>query len=675
MERFMSPMVLVVPVFLTLFVGGIAVAASSGGPPPLREQVSLNGEWDRGGPVPRYDSQNSAFDQQTYERRVTVPAEWGDRVIRIEFNAVNYHCEVFVDDQSVGAHTGAWVPFSFDITDRVTPGQTFTLRLEVRGQAVAPTVVDGRVAWWIGFNEINKQRSGIVDDVWLRAYGRVHIEDAFIVTSVRRREMGVRYTVVNASDRPWSGRIVADVREVDSSRQAHTLASPRITLPAGQSRVVDVTTGWRDPRLWWPDDPVLYLLESRLESASREDDREMRRFGFREFRVAGTEYRLNGVRVNLRNEFICFSQYLGPITSEDRLRRWYREMKEGFHINAVRWHKHPAPKFAYDLADEMGMMLIAETAFYGRGYYNPDRIHGGHDAFIDRTLTLIPPFVRQFRNHPSVVLWSASNEVTFRAHGNFSPEHVARIGQAILDLDGTRPVTYSGDQSVPGEVLNRHYPEGYEREPSGDPYTAWQRFLDPDRPTHFGELLAIRHGNDNHWWWGVWPRGLRHLGVAGFAPRIMNTAGRFAQRAPVDVVQDLMRNALHPLLLTDMAYDRLGIAPFKDNAIPELRAGTWEQRTLVLFNDTYRGEQLTARLELRTDGELLASGQRDYRVPLGGWREVNIRFQVPARGGTTLDMAYITLKEGREQFRETRHFRVHGEGDDRRTHDRITFRP
>ncbi len=304
--------------------------------PPLREQVSLNGQWPQGGKVPVYDSQNSAFKTRTYERAVTVPAAWKNRRVKLDFGAVNHWCEAFVDGQKVGEHNGAWIPFSFDITRWVRPGQSFTLRLEVKGKMMPPTVVDGRVVWWIGHNDLDDKRSGIVDDVWLRAYAPVHIEDAFIQTSTRRNSLRVEYRLFNGGGVPWRGQLIGEARHEKTGAVEKTLRRD-VALAPGERKTVVLETAWDNPALWWPHDPQLYLLSSRLQDAGGAGDAEQRRFGFREFWTQGTQFRLNGVRVNLRGDWCAYSQYWGAIPTPDVLRGHYQGVL-ATNANILRWH-------------------------------------------------------------------------------------------------------------------------------------------------------------------------------------------------------------------------------------------------------------------------------------------------------------------------------------------------
>ena len=104
--------------------------------PPLREEISLDGVWQKGGVVPRYHGDQ--FERRTFERQVDVPAAWTRKNILIGFRQVNYSAKVCVNDKVVGSHVGGWVPFALDITPHVKAGSEFTLRVEVASSTQPP---------------------------------------------------------------------------------------------------------------------------------------------------------------------------------------------------------------------------------------------------------------------------------------------------------------------------------------------------------------------------------------------------------------------------------------------------------------------------------------------------------------------------------------------------------
>src|SRR5690349_677971 len=53
-----------------------------------------------------------------YRRFLSVPAEWSQERVILHFGAVHYSCQIWLNGHAIGEHTGGYLPFSFDITDR-----------------------------------------------------------------------------------------------------------------------------------------------------------------------------------------------------------------------------------------------------------------------------------------------------------------------------------------------------------------------------------------------------------------------------------------------------------------------------------------------------------------------------------------------------------------------------
>ena len=147
---------------------------------------------------------------------------------------------------------GGWVPFTVQVpADLAKPGTTFSLKVVIKGSAVPPMVdADGHPLWPIGYNLLNNSFSGIVDDVWLRAYGKVAIIDAFIKTSFRQKTLTVDYTLKNFDTAGRNAAIVAFVaRGTLSGYSPVSIKSDPIALAPGESKVVSLSQPLAPPGL------------------------------------------------------------------------------------------------------------------------------------------------------------------------------------------------------------------------------------------------------------------------------------------------------------------------------------------------------------------------------------------------------------------------------------------
>jgi hypothetical protein len=637
------------------------MAAALAGPPPLREQVSLNGEWDQGGRVPIYEGQ--PIDVKTYQREVLVPAAWTGKIIKIHFENVAFIADVFVNGEHAVHHVGAWNPFAVDVTKWAKPGAAFTLRVEVKGPKHPPIVNQHGAPLWPVGGWFRKSRGGICGDVWLRAYGPVHIEDAFIRTSFRKKELVVDYTLHNAGAAPRTVSVAAEATPAAGRGSTKTIASKPVTLKGGETRTITAVVSWSDPELWWPDRPALYHLTSRVIEAGVELDRETRRFGFREIWIEGNQFRLNGVRVNLYGDYQVFGDtwYVQPVIHKPENWPATVDRIKAMNIRVLRWHHNPVPQYVLDVTDEKGLLICEEAANYARDYHR----QSDQAAYLANAHRWIEPWIKAHRNHPSIYMWNATNEMTYKFAGAFDPTELRKLGSTIARLDPTRPVGYDGDYLVDGELIDFHYPEGYNKEPIGSIY-GWAHLVQ-NKPTGAGEMLHTRSPlpevqyavERNIWWLGIWLRGLRYTGWTNVKPACF----WFTDKEKYAIAAENLRNAYAPVALFDKEYDDLGLTPYVDGlkpggTPPPLIGGVVVTRTLILYNDEFRDTAVRAEVELRLEDKEFARASANYTVPLGERIEIPLRFAVPPENGRRFDMILRTFKGGEKKFEETRRFRI-----------------
>lgn len=637
--------------------------------PALRDQLSLNGTWPKGGIVPQYGGIDH-FKDQVFERKVDVPASWQSKRCKLEFGAVNFIADIYVNDTLVFNHVGGWNPFSVDITDRIEAGKTFWLKVRVKGPENPPVTDEkGSYQWPVG-GWSNK--SGIADDVWLRSYGNVHIDDVFIQTSFRKKEISVDYTLINTTTQERTVNIVAKAVRAAGGKRALVFTKKNVTIKAGSTLKVTLAKNWKNPALWWPDRPVLYHLFTKILSEGQKMDAETHRFGFREFWIQGNQFRLNGVRINLYGDYQTFAStyYTKPeIHTPENWLETIDRMK-ALNIRILRFHHNPVPQYILDAADEKGLLICDESAHYGRKYLKTvDR-----ENYVKNGVAWVQPWIRADRNHPSIYMWNATNEMTYNFVLPFTKQEILEFGDAIRKMDTTRPVGYDGDKDIGGALIDFHYPEGYNKEPVGSIYS-WADKVHPDKPTGSGELLHTKsplpdvqmNVERNTWWLGIWTRGMRYTNWTNVKPSCywftqqdLNSPDSLRKVRSIN-----LRNAYAPIALFDKAYDDLGITPFVTGIIPGgtlpiLSAGSNISRALVLYNDEFIGDEVKVNVILRSSGKIYAQGNATFKMAPGEHIDIQSDFQVPYISGQQMELIFRTYKFGKLKFEEGRTFKVIG---------------
>ncbi len=657
----------VVTLFCALMLAACAAHAEA---PALREQRSLNGSWPTGGTVPDYHG-TKFTDSRTYQRDVLVPDTWKDKRIKVEFDAVNHKADVYVNDQYVGSHTGGFAPFGFDITSRVTPGSSFSLKVVVTGTNGLKNG-SGEFVWPVGGWS---DKAGIADDVWLRAYGKVHIQDAYIKTSTASDTITVDYTVTNNDTASRTVTIAGDCVKSGGSSLEKSV-STTVTLAAGETKIVTASAGWSNPTLYWPDRPQLYHLNSRVELNGSVLDRETRRFGFREIEIAGNQFTWNGTRINLYGDYQSFADqwYVDSKTDHSKA-NWAAtiDRMKTLNIRCLRWHHNPVPAYVLDICDEKGLLVCNESPNYARAYLS------GTDktTYISNFKKWCVSWIKADRNRPSVYMFNATNEMTWDDMGNFSGTECRAMGDEMRKYDSTRPIGYDGDVEAAQEAYNYHYPEWYNREPTGSIYS-WASKVKSAQPTGSGELLHAKSNDSavqytmerNKWWIGIWLRGLRYTNWTDVRPACFWFADDDLRSSDAAVKQRgiNLRNAYSPIAVFDKAYDDLGIAPYVNGTtaggtLPTVTEGSTQNRTLVIYNDEFSNTSLTVECLVRIGSTVYASGTKTFTVNLGQHIDIPVTFQVPyVSSNTTMEWVLRASKNGVQKFEESRRFTVISNG-------------
>ncbi|MCB9850722.1 MAG: hypothetical protein H6817_08455 [Phycisphaerales bacterium] len=477
--------------FLPVITGESAMDAQSDAPPASAqlpapgdyeaERILVPGTWNYFPDAVGGDW--GAYDVYGYPKHwQKASAGWYRRAFRLDntlaggrcvlcFDAVLGAASIWVNGKHVGGSTENFLPFEFDVTDFVHADGENELVVYVG----PPPKQDG--LWlqpcgsWFGWH-----CRGIWQPVRLELRPAIAITDVFAAPSVREGKLSVEVTVL-AGGVGGKGQVAVAIEE--AGKVVLDLGSVAVDVPERGQTVVRLERAWPDAQLWSPDDPHLYHATAKLEVAGAPPHTRQVRFGFREFWIEGTEFRLNGVPIRL---FGDSWHYMGPVQQNPAYARtWYTFAKQ-VGVNCIRTHAMPYPPFYFELADEMGMLIIDETAVYG----SAGTLAYDEDAFWENARGHMRRLVRRDRNHPSIIFWSACNETVWKG-GEKIYEPLASLGAEAMKLDPSRFVSYDeNDCDLGGRspVHCGHYgtPQHWDR--------AWKR----DKPLIIHEFSALYHG-------------------------------------------------------------------------------------------------------------------------------------------------------------------------------------
>ncbi|AMM19405.1 glycosyl hydrolase family 2 [Frondihabitans sp. PAMC 28766] len=372
----------------------------------------------------------------------------GDRTV-LHFGAVHHSCTVWIDGTNVGAHTGGYVPFEFDITDALTPGDAHEVLVRVDSPVDKRSIAHGKQRS-VPRDDYDgcsfTPTSGIWQSVWLEGRPATYLAGLDLRATDGLDGIDLRGALSGMGTASATLTVLLDDVEV------LTGVGPA-ELQAGLT--LDISS----PRLWSPQDPHLYRVTVIVESENGED-RVAGTTGLRRFETLGPELYLNGTRISMRG---VLDQGYWPRTGltapdDDAFVRDLEIAKQaGF--NLVRKHlKMEDPRFHYH-ADRLGMLVWAEPASTGR--YSAEAAA----AFADQ----IEPMVRRDGNHPSIIIWGLYNEewgLDWALPDDPAKQETVRDAfQQIKRLDPSRPaVDNSGWTHLDTDLVDWHV---YDEKPAG----------------------------------------------------------------------------------------------------------------------------------------------------------------------------------------------------------------
>ena len=367
---------------------------------------------------PSYPAAWNSVREAWMQRTVRVPADWaGDRIF-LHFEAVAGKTQVFVNGEKVAENFDLFLPFEADVTDVVRPGEEADVRVFVQSQkqfedhsGVGRRIVPAGSMW-------GSYIDGIWQDVYLLRRPAVRIDDVYIhplvaegllEIKVRLRNDGVRKASVQLAGRVhgWLNRSGKTVQEApvpawELGEKALDIPAVKLSVPAGDTLTQTLRIP-ADLKTWTPEHPDLYALQLSLTQGKKTIDNKYERFGWREWTLRDGMLCLNGEPYPLRGDSWHFMGI--PQLTRRYAWAWYLAIK-GMNGNAVRPHAQVYPRFYLDLADEMGICVLAETANWasdgGPALENP--------LFWEHSKDHLRRMVLRDRNHASVFGWSVSNE-------------------------------------------------------------------------------------------------------------------------------------------------------------------------------------------------------------------------------------------------------------------------
>jgi beta-galactosidase len=374
-----------------------------------------------------------------YRKRFATPSGSGPgRRALVEFDGVYQNSKVWINGHFLGERPYGYVAFAYDLTPH----------LKADGDNVLAVRVDNshqpNSRWYSG--------SGIYRHTWLTTTRDVHVAHwgTQVIpekVTVESATLKIRTRVENEGGRPIRATLLTSLLDgsgqtVESAESVRTIGQGRDYTFAQQLRV-------DDPKLWSVGTPTMYTLRSTVRTPDGVVDTYDTPVGVRSavfdadrgLLINGERVKMNGV--NLHHD----AGLVGAAVPE---RVWERrlEILKEMGCNAIRTGHTPYPAEVLDLCDRMGFLVMNEV-FDEWKVPKPQIAPNGYSAYFDEWYERdVVSVVHRDRNHPSVVLWSAGNEVADQSPEGDPNGHrtLKKLTDVFHREDPTRPVTVGCDR-------------------------------------------------------------------------------------------------------------------------------------------------------------------------------------------------------------------------------------
>ena len=380
-------------------------------------------------------------DRLWYRRSFVVPSQWKGKQVRLNFGAVDFESEVYINGKSVGIHKGGYLPFSYDVTPYLTetgPQEIIVRVFDATDLAGEPrgkqTTHPGGIMY--------TPTTGIWQTVWLEPVARTSVQDLKIVPDIDTQRVKI---TVHATEPTADTKVVVTVKDGDSVVQTVTgEANTELSLPVP------------NPKLWSPDSPFLYDLDIKLLQGNSITDQVQSYFGMRKIAL-GLDH---GIKKMLLNNKFVFE--IGPLDqgfwpdgiytppTESALKADIQSMKD-YGFNMVRKHIKVEPARWYYWTDKLGLLVWQDMP--SPNSYLPDTMKAPP---IDKPEfeTELRDLVQTHWNSPSIIMWDIFNE----GQGQYDTPRLVNI---VQQLDPSRLVNQAsgGGYFDAGDVSDLHsYP-------------------------------------------------------------------------------------------------------------------------------------------------------------------------------------------------------------------------
>ena len=325
----------------------------------------------------------------SYRKEIILPADWKGKEIFAHFGSVTSNMYLWVNGRYVGYSEDSKLEAEFNLTNYLKPGKN---------------VIAFQVFRWCDGSYLEDQDffrySGVGRNCYLYARDKKYIQDIRITPDLDSQYKDGTLNI--AVDLKGSGTVALDLTDVQGNSVA--------TADLKGSGKLNTTLSVSNPAKWTAETPNLYTLTATLKNGNNVVEVIPVKVGFRKIELKGGQILVNGQPVLFkgadRHEMDPDGGY---VVSLERMLQDIKVMKE-LNINAVRTCHYPDDNRWYDLCDQYGLYVVAETNVESHGMGYGDQTLAKNPSYAKAHMERNQRNVQRGYNHPSIIFWSLGNE-------------------------------------------------------------------------------------------------------------------------------------------------------------------------------------------------------------------------------------------------------------------------
>ena len=331
-----------------------------------------------------------------YRRHLLIPADWQGKRILLTFEGAAHDSTVFCNGKKVGEHHCGYTAFTVDLTDSVLYGQDNLLCVRLDSREILNVPPFGYVIDYMTYG-------GIYRDVRLEVKEKVSLSDIFVHTAIDFRSSPVTAQITSEITLTESDENVT-IRQYYMPKSTATaqeswrlLCEQTVSADVSCDKEFSLTATITAPLLWDTEEANLYILKTQLYQDNTILDETETTFGIREAVFKKDGFYLNGRKLRIRglNRHQSFP-YVGYAMPKSMQRLDADLLKKELGLNAVRTSHYPQSHYFLERCDELGLLVFTEF---------PGWQHIGDDSWKAQAVANAEDMIRQYRNHPSIILW------------------------------------------------------------------------------------------------------------------------------------------------------------------------------------------------------------------------------------------------------------------------------